>query len=287
MDTAAKPASQHWESLQDDLDNQLLTIQENETSTLKIAALSMQCAIDLLRKLRTSLESYIFQNDEEIVFYKKIEPFFLSRVIFYNKLYNLEMDKPQTDTIGLETYLKKHLANLETLYDRHRFIYRYIRSGATYLDRQLFFHPGNDSSLAINGLEPPVEDSVQICYNHIVAHLQAADFLNKYILQEIEILRQPDTGNNSKVTWTAKIVGLIELGYVLHASGVLNNGKLTLKETMEFLENVMHVNIGNYPRSFQEILCRKGGYTVFQDKIKNDYLLYIQCIENRHERLPS
>ena len=152
------------------------------------------------------------------------------------------------------------------------------------LDQQLFFHPGNETSFAINGLEPPVENSLQICYNHIVAHLQAADLLNKYLLQEIETLRQPTIGNLPNVTWTAKTVGLIEFGYVLHAAGVLNNGKLTLKETMEFLETVFHKKVGNYPRSFQEILCRKGGYTAFQDKIKNDYLLYIQRIEERHDR---
>ena len=284
MDTAAKSAPHQWESLQNNLENQLLTIQENEPNALKMAALSMQCAIDLLRQLRATLQDHIFDNNEEILFYKTIEPFFASRAIFYNKLYNLEIDKPQADPATLETYFKRHLTTLEALYERHRFIYRYIRSGATYLDKQLFFHPGNDTSFAINGFEPPVDNSLQVCYNHIVAHLQAADLLAKYILQEIEILRQPGTINTSKVVWTAKIVGLIELGYVLHASGVLNNGKLTLKETMEFLENVLHVKVGNYPRSFQEILCRKGGYSVFLDKMKNDYLLYIQRIEDRHEK---
>jgi hypothetical protein len=131
------------------------------------------------------------------------------------------------------------------------------------------------------------ESGFAICYDHAVAQLLAADLLQQYVLEVLDELHQQVAGPGGpvpRVTWTDSKTALIELAYALQAAGVLNNGKIDLKDIIEHLQASYHVNLGNYPRTFQEILSRKTGYTNFIDRLRDKLLLRIQQIEEKYDR---
>lgn len=287
MDGEMKNMPSGWKELQHRLEDHLGTIHKEESNTVRMASRSLQFAKNMLRQLQEGVAGYAFQDGEEVSFYKVVKPFFISQVVFYSRLFKIESDLPPFGAAGLETYYTGELKQLATLYEEHRFIHRYIENGSTYLDEKLFFRPGPDSTFALSGLEPPADGAFPVCYDHVVGELLAADLLKKYLLETLEELTLPGhtAGNLPKITWTAPKAHLVELMYALHAAGVFNHGKVPLKDIVECLEIAFHVKTGNYARTMQEILYRKtGGYTFFQDGMKNDYLLYIQRIEDKHIR---
>jgi hypothetical protein len=281
------PQAQLWGRLLKGLDEQLASIEKEEASLLRMAQRASFVSTDFLQQLLESIVGYTFEEREEVRFYKEIKPYFFSRVLYYDRLYDLEMGRPVVGGIEPEEYYQLASRELSKIYDQHRFIYRYIRSGAAHLDEKLFFRGHSGSVVALFGLDPPGDSAHPVSYDHVVAHLLAADLLSAFLretIDELRLLRKGPSGAIPRVTWTDSKTGLTELGYALQAAGVLNNGKIDLKDVMEHLENTYHVKLGNYPRTFQEILSRKTGYTNLVDRLKGALLRRIQHIEDKYDR---
>jgi len=273
-----------WTPLENQLEEQLSAILKEEATVLRRAARSLQCATAIYRELHGLMDTYSFKEGEEVLFYKFVKPVFISRLVFHSRLLTMEKEKPSTTPAGLERFYTAELEKLSTIFDNHRFIHQYIESGSTYLDERFFFRPRADTTIALIGLEPPPDGSFQICYDHAVGELLAADLLKKHLLEALDDLIFPghSAGLAPRLTWTAPRVHLVELLYILKSAGVFNNGKATLKEIAEGIEVAFHCKLGNYARAMQEILYRHAGYTLFWESAKNAYLLYIQQIEDRH-----
>jgi hypothetical protein len=72
--------------------------------------------------------------------------------------------------------------------------------------------------------------------------------------------------------WTAPKAALIEIIYSLQSYGAFNNGSADVKEVATYLQEVFHVELGNYYNSFQEIRLRKKSRTVFLDQLTEKLL---------------
>ena len=286
MDAAIKRLPTTWEALKLDLEDRLAMLQTEEPKVLKMATKAILVCTEMIQVLQGRLLDYAFSPGEEIQFYKDIKPFFLCRLIFYNRLYELEIQRTAVGSTGTEKLLLKTLDDLAEVCERHRFIHRYLKSGATYLDDKLFFHPTAQSAVALFGVDFPSECGFPACYDHVVAHLLAVDLLRTYVEQALEDGRVAGVNvpGLPRITWTDSKTALIELVYALHAAGVFNNGKIDLKDVIEFVETSFHIDLGHYPRTFQEILSRKTGYTNALDRYRDKLLLRIQKIEEKYDR---
>lgn len=273
-----------WQQLLHQFEDDRRLLEEEESSLRRLAYRAISLSNSYLLRLLESLQHYTFNAREEVHFFKHLKPHFQSHVIFYSRLFKIETDRPPAIPAGIEAYYRHCLESLDQVYRDHRFIHEYLECGQTYLDDRLFFRPPADHLLAISGLHPPVDGTAPISYDHVVAELLAADLLRKHLLTTIADLDLPgrEGGNMPKLTWTAPKAHFVELAYALYASKSFNNGKAQLKDIIEGLEIAFSIKSGNYHRIFQEILFRQSGYTVFQDRMKNDYVVYINKIEDKH-----
>jgi hypothetical protein len=87
-----------------------------------------------------------------------------------------------------------------------------------------------------------------------------------------------------KLKWTDTKSGLVELGYSFKEKGTFNNGEVDLQSIFDYLEYVFFVHIDNPYRSFQEILSRKKGYTLYIDKLRDGFIHKIDEIESGYKR---
>jgi len=284
MDISSPTLPPIWAKIVEALENQLELIRKEESINLRLATRSLQAATNALRQAQESITNYVFNAGEEILFFKTVKPTFIGYVTFYSRLYKIESNCPPFDPAGIETYYTSELNKLATIYDEHRFIFRYLQNGSTFLDEKLFFRPSSDTIYSLDGLEPPADGPFNVCYDYAVGHLFAADLLRRHLLKTLDDLALPghQAGNMPKLIFTAPKVHAIELGYALYASHVFNHGKAQLKDIMEVLEVMFHIKLGNYSRAFQEILYRHVGPTLFQDTMKKDYLQFIDGIEDKH-----
>ena len=84
--------------------------------------------------------------------------------------------------------------------------------------------------------------------------------------------------SREKLVWTFPKIALIELIYAFKAAGTFNNGSADLKRIIRYFERIFSVDLGNYSRSYQEIVTRKTGFTIFLDLLKEKMRIGIDRI---------
>ncbi len=85
----------------------------------------------------------------------------------------------------------------------------------------------------------------------------------------------------SGLQWTGTKRDLTELAYAIKK--YVNNGMTPIKEIVQAFQNLFHIDLGNYPRVYQELLGRKKGESYFLNQLVNDQQKKME--ENENERL--
>jgi hypothetical protein len=255
-------------------------IQRSEKSVVIV-----QDAIDQLE--REVKETTFIEQTEEIRFYKEVKPLFYSHLFFHQRIFHIEINLPPAGTTAQVDYLNGYLRALDQFFDQNKFLYRYLRTGQSYLDDRLFVAEPkrNALSLELYGLQGG--SFFPVGFDLLVAAIKASERLYEHVAEAIRVLQHPEGGFRSakpKLVWTESKTALIELAYALQSSGAFNSGKADLREIIEDFQVAFQVDLGNYPRTFQEILSRKTGYTNFMDKLRERLLLRIKTIEDKHIR---
>ncbi|MDD3039528.1 RteC domain-containing protein [Bacteroides sp.] len=229
----------------------------------------------LFEELRDYTHKYDFRDDEEeIYFFKNIKPLILSKLIYYNDIYTLELRKPNGNKEVVKDHYKKKQAAIVDFCNNNLDFYQYYRSKATHLDRYYFLRGHENYKLCHNcGLldKDPLFSS---CCDHRVAKMLAYDMLEIYLqqrLQDVERIEVVETSRaflpDNPFRWTSTKVAAIELGYAIFAAGVLNNGNADIKEIMTYIEASFKIDLGDYYRTYLTIRERKRDRTTFLNSL--------------------
>ncbi len=283
----ASPASHgaaYWTELRNDLSENLANIQKDGLQTIGQAQEALHLSHDALTTLKDSVQQFPFSDmTEMITYYKEIEPFFVSRVMFFARVLRLETGRPPGDRATVEGHFQKEWQFILDFQAENRFLYRYIRAGENWLDEKLFV-AAPDRPTA--GPDSDLSDSLLHDASKTVARLHSLELMQDYLFRAEDALthpQDPKQRNIAKLTWTDSKSALIELAYAIQSAGSLNDRKATLREIIEGLEAVFHIDLGHYPRVFQEILSRKKGYTNYIDRLRDKLLLRINLIEEKYD----
>jgi len=284
MSANSTSGSRDWSELRNDLSERIDDISKLENRPIFQAQEGIRISQKALAELRESTHETPFPGVlEQIHYYKEIEPFFLARVIFFSRLQWLETGRPAGDRNTQENYLQKEWQYIRDFHAEQRFLYRYIRAGETWLDEKLF-GPTRDQNATLPDID--AEDPFLYNASRTVARLHACDLMQDYLLRVEEELAQPRDGkqrNIGKLIWTDSKTALIELAYAVQSAGSFNDHKADLREIIECFQSAFHIDLGHYPRVFQEILSRKTGYTNYIDRLRDKLLLRIKIIEEKYD----
>lgn len=203
----------------------------------------------LYSQLRKLVSDYVFPtNEEEIRFFKEIKPNILDKYLYFSKVYNIEMKCP----IGNNEIID----NLD--------FYQYYRSKSTYMDSLYFVRKKADIQLLLDCFQYDRDPLFSTEYDYKVAKILCNEMLRIYLNQRLVKL-----GNANQVEhnlqqldkyifrFTGKKAYLIELGYSLVSSGDINNGNVEIKEMMNFLSTIFHIDLGDYYASYIAMKERK------------------------------
>lgn len=259
-----------------EIDNQIKKCEQAITLILK--------SINELKK--TTTKTNFKTQSEEIQFFKEIKPQFTSKLIYFNRVYKIEMKKPNGGNRILKKYYNNELLKLKAFFDNELEFYQYYRSGSTYLDYKYFLRGKFDIKLALDSYYFETDSSFATSHDFKVATILANDLIQLYIENQLLMLDNQENTEKSqrkpnvKMTWTGSKVALVELMYALHTEGVFNNGAADLKEIAEYFEHIFEIDLGQYRRVFLEIRARKSDKTKFITTL-NDHLL--KRMENSDE----
>lgn len=242
---------------------------------LKLSEASTQYCEAMLLKLRTTfLKSNNSEESTEIIFFKNIKPLFVSRLIYFISVYNIETNRPNGSIKFKRKHLQLQLAKIKNYFDDNLEFYRYFRTGSTYLDHKYFVRGKQDIRLNIDTYVYETDSEFSTSHDFKISTILANDLLQVYLENELNLLdfQSIEKPHNllpkNMIRWTGSKVALVELMYALHTSGNFNDGQADVKAIAAYFEKIFDVELGNYYRVYLEMKIRQNS-TKFLDSLAN------------------
>lgn len=259
----------------EDANIKLQDISLEETDIFTKAAQAVNYLEEIFFQLKLYISTYKFQGeDEEIIFFKEIKPQLFCKLIYYRKIYSIEIMRPNGSLDAQRSYLEQELDRLKNFFDRNLDLYKYYRTGCSYLDRYYFLRGKPDIQLNLDSFYFERDPIFSTSFDFKVAKILANEMLSIYLNEELAKLESnisPQIQESYipmvKMTWTAKKAELVELIYSWDTAKCFNNGNTNVKELAEYVEAAFNINLGDYYHTFLEIRERKGSRTQFLDKL--------------------
>lgn len=267
---------QFTSSLKKEVDASIEQIEYSESSIIKKSLEASRVIGDAFNRLKLFIQSYTFlDDDEEITFFKEIKPRFCFRLIYYRKVYNIEMNRPA----GIEKqqeYLSEILNDINRYNCKRLDFIRYYRSGSTHLDTLYFLRGTIDTEQYLETFYYELDPKFSTNYDFKVAKIMSNDMLSMYLMNELELLKEPGIKLGSfnfpatKLTWKGTKAELQEQIYSWDSAGTF--GDVPLTQLYNYIQNVFNIQLdSNLSRSFSELKIRLSP-TPFLDKLKKALL---------------
>lgn len=171
-------------------------IESRDTDVLKKSLEASRVLGEAFDRLKQYIIGYRFQNDdEEIKFFKEIKPRLFCRLIYYRKLYNIEMNRPVGSIEAQREYLDAHVRAINAYTQKRLDFIRYFRSGATHLDSLYFLRGQTDTEQYLETFYYELDPQFSTNADFKVAKILANDMLSVYLMGELESLESTNLRN--------------------------------------------------------------------------------------------
>jgi hypothetical protein len=235
--------------------------------------------------LKQKLTDYIFDKDEnEIRFYKETLPDILSLFIYYTEKSALETSELIGTRKSRAEYRSRLMKRIDDFSTENADLYDYYSMRKTNFDSYYFLRssPLNCDSLALFGAVVDCRfcPAFSIKMAMISAYRKLDGELNDNLGESKS--KGPEIPSVGGLQWTGTKRDLTELVYAIKI--YVNHGMTPIKEIVYGFQNLFNIDLGNYPRVFQEILARKKGESYFLNQLINDQQKKMEEIENERLR---
>jgi hypothetical protein len=240
-----------------------------------------------LEKIKSTVITEGFSSSqEEIYFFKKLKPQFVSNIIYYCQRIHIELGKPVSHS-SQKSYFCEYSKVLNKFFKKHRIMVIYYRNDLTHSDELYFLR---NKKILLD--QPKIEifyfdNDFSTLHDYTFSKIIAYENLIKWIDIEILQLESPvvmekpdDYMTLDDFRWTGLKVYLIELAYSIYFARVINNGNIDIKTIINLFEKIFHINLDDYSRTFLDIKNRKTNRTKFLDKLKE---LLLKEMDNADE----
>jgi hypothetical protein len=264
-------------NLKKEVDVRIEQIETSEDNILKKSLAGSQILGEAFNQLKMFISTYIFKNEEEeIIFFKDIKPKFCYRLIYYRKIYNIEMNRPLAGIDAQKEYLNKELNSINQYTTKRLDFIRYYRSGSTHLDSLYFLRGKMYTEQYLETFYYELDPIFSTNCDFKVAKILSNDMLSVYLMQELELLDNntsklgPYSFPLTKLTWKGTKTELMEQLYAWDSMGSL--GDVPLTQLSDYIQNVFNIQLdNNLSRAFSDMKIRTIP-TPFLDKLKNALL---------------
>lgn len=268
---------EYIEQLYSEMREALEIIELEEKDRLTAAEASIKLIKEKMDQLRNFIISDTFKGVEnEIRFFKEWKPKFHSALIYFSRIFYLETHSPEGSRLLKQALLDKEMQYIERFFERNIAFLTYFKSGASYLDHQLFTRKGFTNLLDADDYSLPLDPAFSCLYSYKLSCIHAFGLLQQYLQDtrlglnaQTSLKRSQEYGH---LRWTARKTELIELLYALHSSGLFNHGRVSVRDVALLLEEAFGIKLGNYYRVFQNIRIRQKNRTAFLDLLKENLL---------------
>ena len=174
--------------LKHDVDAQIEKIEHSEISLMTKSLEGSRVLKEAYAQLKIFISSYSFQSEEEeILFFKEIKPRLCFRLIYYRKVYNIEMNRP-TGIDKQREYLSEILNDINKYNHKRLDFIRYYRSGSSHLDTLYFLRWKMDTEQYMETFSYEFDPDFTTNCDFKVAKILSNGMLSDYLMREIDAL---------------------------------------------------------------------------------------------------
>lgn len=263
------------------LDSTLETIEAANEDKLEVYSKSIRESKQALDALRNRKEILGLQSQErEIDFFKNKKANVLSKLLYFVKLHNIELSKPNGSENALIQYYKKRIQKLQKFIDNNREFYRYYRTNSTHFDKEYYTH---NKELDLKAFPETVQfysdSTFSTSHDAMLATIMAHEDLIFQLHDEIQTLKSHATGHSKQevkmLKWHANKNDLVELIYALHATGAIGPTHISLRKITDAFGHLFNIELGNVSRTFLE-LTERSQQTKFLDSLRENLRMKMQ-----------
>ena len=267
---------QFTSSLKKEVDMKVEQIECSEISIVTKSLEASRVLTDAFKHLKAFILAYDLHNEEEeILFFKEIKPRLCFRLIYYRKIYNIEMSRP----MGIDKqreYLCDIMNDINKYNAKRLDFVRYYRSGSSHLDNLYFLRNKMDAEQYLETFYHELDSDFSTNCDFKVAKILSNDMLSDYLIREIELLNDSGTIVGSfgfpatKLTWKGSKAELQEQIISWDSAGTF--GDVPLTQLHSYIQSVFNIQLdSNLSRAFGDLKIRLSP-TPFLDKLKNALL---------------
>jgi len=265
---------QYVKLLQSEVEVMLTKISSDESDMLSKSGECILLLEKMFEKLKEFTKSYKFKDEaEEIRFFKEVKPGLFSNLIFYRKVYTLEITRPKGDEKVRQDFLRRELQKINEYFIRNTDIYFYFRSGGTLLDKEYFLRGKPSVHILQESFYFERDPDFSTLCDFKIAKILANEKLENYLLEQLtnidgRLVRfENDLFTGVKLKWNGPKIDLTELIYAIYETGYISYEEKSLKILKNAFERLFSIDLGNISRAMYDLRNRDNP-TKFLDKLK-------------------
>lgn len=272
-------------TLEKDVEKKLKKIEGSDLNIMKKSLEASLVLGDAFQRMRDFVATYTFKNEaEEIEFFKMIKPRLYHRLIYYRKVYNIEMNRP----VGIESqtaYLRDEIKAINRYNAKRSDFVRYYRSGMTHLDSVYYMRGRADTTLYLESFHYERDPKFSTNADFKVARIMANELLLPYLYKELEALEQQQTEQSLprvRITWMGTKTELYEQIFAWNSRKVF--GDVPLSRLLDYVSTVFNIELNpNYSRAFGDMRIRNK-QTPFLDSLKEALIKRMQTWKRERKK---
>lgn len=265
--------------------NKIYQISEELTSIVREKELEMSdiirdvpSTISLLENgfidLKNIVSSFTFPSKrDEIMFFKEIKPQLFSKLIFFRKIYQLELNRPISNYKTIRVYLEREHERINLFYNRNTEFIQYYRSGKANFDEYYFVRGRKDMELNLESFYFERDPRFSTHFDFKVARLLANDMLAAHLNYQLSKLKYQEENDFStdieipSAQWTDKKTALTEIIYGIYEEKSINSGNIEIKALATIFGRIFNVDLNDIYHIYLEIRSRKTNRTEFLNRL--------------------
>lgn len=251
-------------TLENNILQSILEIERMECSTLQKSKLIIFKLEKAFGELKSFIAGYSFKDaPEEIRFFKEIKPRLLSRLIYHNKVYNIETKMPAGSIEDKKVYLKQIQKQIKYFFDENFDFYGYYRSGSIHLDHIYFLRGKPETCLPLDSFYFERDSNFSTYYDFKLAKILAHEILSAYLNTGLAKLVQQENNAesinslHSNEKWTDKKNALGEIIYGIDSLASVNHGNVDIIVLAGIFSKMFNVDLSNIYQIYIELKGKK------------------------------
>jgi len=226
-------------------------------------------------KLKQIVASHEFPSSlEEICFFKETKPKLFSKLIYFRKIYQIELNRPISNYETIKSYLEREQDQINLFCNKNAEFIQYYRSGKTTLDEYYFLRGKREMELNLESFYFERDPKFSTHFDFKVARLLANDMLAAHLNYKLSRLKYEEENNYihedwelPELRWTDKKTAFAEIIYGIHEEKSVNAGDTEIKALATVFGKIFKVDLSDIYHIFLEIRSRKTNRAEYLNRL--------------------